>query len=326
MAKYILKRLLLIIPVVIAVCILAFTIMYLAPGDPATIILGATAPEADLIALRDRLGINDPYIIQLGRYLYQVFFEFDFGDSYITGTSIAAELLARLPRTLFLDVVSIAISMIFGIALGINAAVHQNKFADFFSMVIALIGVSMPGFWFALMLVLIFSRYLNILPSHGMGGIEFWIMPIAAAAFQSVASQARQARSSMLEVLSADYIVMAKAKGVSHRNIVLRHALPNAMIPMITVAGMDFGRMLGGALVIETVFSIPGIGQYLVSGINNRDYPVVQGSIIFLAVCFSLIMLVSDLVIAYVDPRIRSQFIERKTRASRRRKNINAET
>lgn len=314
MGKYIIKRILMMIPVVFFVCILVFTIMYFTPGDPAAIILGSNATEIQLEELRESMGLNDPYIVRLGRYLYQIFLKFDFGDSYITGTSVTSELLARLPRTLLLDLIAIVISVGVGIPLGITAAVNQNKAGDYISMFIALLCVSMPAFWFALVLVLIFSNTLHLLPSHGMGGIEYWILPIISCSFQGVAAQARQARSSMLEVIHSDYVVMAKAKGVKKRDVIYKHALPNALIPMITIAGSDFGRMLGGTLVIETVFSIPGVGYYIVNAVNNRDYPVVQGGVIVLAVCFSIIMLIADLFMAYVDPRIRSQFAAGKRR------------
>ncbi|MCC8104067.1 MAG: ABC transporter permease [Clostridiales bacterium] len=308
MKKFVLKRLLWMIPTVLGVCILTFTIMYFAPGDPASIILGTTATDAQLEELRESMGLNQPYLIRLGSYLSQVFLHFDFGTSYTTGVSVVSELMERLPRTLFLGVLSIVVSVVLGIPIGIYAATHQNKASDYISMTIALLGSAIPGFWFALVLVLIFSYRLNWFPAYGIGGISYWILPIVSNSFMAVGLQARQARSSMLEVIHSDYIVMAKAKGVQQRDVIYKHALPNALIPMITTAGSQFANSLAGGLLVEKIFSIPGVGNYLVNAVNNRDYPVVQGSIIILAISFSIIMLLTDLVMAAVDPNIKSQF------------------
>lgn len=317
MSKYILKRLLLMIPVIIGVVILVFTIMYLAPGDPAQVILGNNATDEALNNLREEMGLNDPYIVQLGRYMYKVFIRFDLGESLITGIPIMQEIITRFPRTLLLAATSITLAVILGVIVGVNAAVHQNSIADYGSMALAMIGVAMPGFWLALLLVLLFSYKLEILPAFGMGGVLYWIMPIVSNTIASMASMARQTRSSMLEVVNSDYIIMAKAKGLSTRKVIYLHALPNALIPVITIAGQLFGTMLGGALITETIFSIPGIGVYMVTAVNNRDYTVVQGGVIVLAIAFSALMLISDLVIAAVDPRIKAQFAGSGKRSKR---------
>jgi len=307
MGKYILKRILLIIPVVLGVVILVFVIMHMTPGDPARVILGDGAPDAAVNELRDQMGLNDPFIVQLGRYLRDVFIRFDFGRSYVTKISVTHELLTRFPKTLLLAFTSVALSLILGIPIGVNAAVHQNKLPDYGSMALVLIGTAMPGFWLALVMLMVFSYKLNWLPAYGMNGIEYWVMPIISLAFAGVATMARQMRSGMLEVINSDYITMARSKGLKARKVIYRHALPNALIPVITVAGMSFGSMLGGALITEVIFSIPGVGIYMVTGVNNRDYTVVQGGVIFLAVAFTLLMLICDLVMAAVDPRIRAQ-------------------
>lgn len=307
MIKYIIKRLLLIIPIILGATILVFTIMYFTPGDPAEIILGTDAGRDAIMALRDKMGLNDPYIIRLGRYIVSLC-HLDFGDSYMTGLPIFQELMERIPNTLKLSMISILVGVLAGVPLGVNAAVHHGRWQDFLSMIIALLGVSMPGFWLALMLVVIFSVKLNVLPPFGMGGLKYWIMPVMSNCFNGLATQARQSRSSMLDVLYSDYIVMARAKGLPEKEVIWKHALPNAMIPIITVIGGALGHALGGGLVIETVFGIPGVGYYMTTAINQRDYIVVQGCVVILGVVFSLMMLLTDLLLAAVDPRIKAQF------------------
>ena len=317
MLKYILKRILLMIPVILGVVILVFTLMQLTPGDPAQVILGPTATSEQINELRNEMGLNDPYIVQLGRYLYQVFLKGDFGTSYISNISLTTELMQRFPKTLIFAVAGMVLSLGIGIPLGVNAAVKQNSLADYGSMTLALIGTSMPGFWFALVLILLFSAKLGWLPAYGTGGLKYWILPIASTAFAGITTMARQVRSGMLEVINSDYITMAKSKGVSKKNVIYRHALPNALIPVITVAGMSFGSSLGGTLIAETIFSIPGVGVYIVNAVNNRDYPVVQGGVILLAVAFSLIMLACDLLMAAIDPRIKAQITGGKKRGKK---------
>jgi peptide/nickel transport system permease protein len=307
MGKYIVKRILLMIPVVLGVTILVFSLMQLAPGDPAEVILGPTATPEQLYEMRQSMGLNDPYIVQLGRYLRDVFLHFDFGTSYVTNISIAKELIARFPYTLVFAVSGMILSLVIGIPLGVTAAVHQNSIIDYGSMALALVGTSLPGFWFALILILLFNAQLHWLPAYGVGGIEYWILPIASTAFAGVTTMARQMRSGMLEVIHSDYITMAKAKGVKRHDVVYRHALPNALIPVITVASMSFGTSLGGTLIAETIFSIPGVGVYIINAVDNRDYPAVEGGVILLAVTFSIIMLLTDLLIAAVDPRVKAQ-------------------
>ena len=318
MGKYILKRILLMIPVILGVVILVFTLMQLTPGDPAEVILGTTATSEQIEELRGELGLNDPYIVQLLRYMKEVFIQFDFGTSYISKVSISAELATRYPYTLVFAVAGMVLSLGIGIPLGVNAAVHQNSIADYGTMAIALIGTSLPGFWFALVLILLFSSKLGWLPAYGVGGIQFWIMPIISTAFAGITTMARQMRSGMMEVIHSDYITMAKSKGVKKKAVIYKHALPNALIPVITVASMSFGTSLGGTLIAETIFAIPGVGVYIVNAVNNRDYPVVQGGVIVLAITFSIIMLLCDLVIAAVDPRVKAQITGGKKRGKKK--------
>ena len=308
MGKYIGKRLLLMIPVVIGVAITIFTIMYFVPGDPAQIILGTSATEADLAAKRTELGLDQPYLVRLGTYLSDIFLHGNFGKSYINNTPITQELLGRLPRTLLLGVISIAIALLVGVPLGISAAVHQGSWMDNICMFIALVGVSMPTFWVALMLVILFALKLGWLPAMGIGGIQYYILPCIANSFGGIATQARQARSSMLEVIRQDYIRTARAKGVPEKTVIRKHALKNALIPVVTVIGLQFGSLLGGATLTETVFAWPGVGRLVVDSIKSKDAPMVLGCIVMLTITFSVINLIVDLLYAYIDPRIKAQY------------------
>ena len=313
MARYIIKRLLLMIPVLLGVTILIFTIMYFAKGDPAQMMLGSNATPESIEAKREELGLNDPYIVRLGRYMRDVFLHFDFGKSYINGRSVAGDILSKIPNTFTIALLSVALALLIGIPLGVIAATHQNKLADRISMIISFIGVSMPGFWVALLLLIVFALNLRWFPVNGTkaGAISF-VLPCIACALNGVASLARQTRSSMLEVIRSDYVVTARAKGQSERKVIYSHALRNALIPIITSAGGIFGSLMGGALVIETVFGIPGLGMYMVSSINNRDYPCIQGGVICIAIAFGFLMLFIDLIYAFVDPRIKAQYAEKK--------------
>ena len=318
MWKYIVKRLLWMIPVLLGISIVIFTIMYFCPGDPASAILGNGATPAAIAEKRAEMGLDEPYLVRLGNYLSQVFLHFDLGTSYFQNQPVMSGILYRLPYTFAIAAISMLLQILIGTPLGITAAVHQNGIADRICMIVALGGVSIPGFWLAMMLV--FSVQLGWLPPYGVGGIEYLILPCIANAFAGIASQARQTRSSMLEVIRSDYIVTARAKGLSEREILYKHALPNALIPIITVVGNGMGMMLGGTVVIESVFSIPGIGMYTTQAINNRDYPIVMGGVLFLGAVFSLIMLLVDVIYAFVDPRIKAQYEGQQSIFRRRRK------
>ena len=311
MIFYILKRLLWMIPVVLGVTVLVFTLMYFVPGDPAQMMLPDDATEVEIQEMREYLGLDRSYVYRLFTYIENAFLRGDFGNSYYYKTPVMPALFDRLPRTLLMAVMNMVLSLGIGIPLGVTAAVHQNGPLDTGCMILALVGVSMPNFWLALMLVLLFSVNLGWLPPTGYESFSNYILPALAGSMGGIASQARQARSAMLEVIRSDYITTARAKGVAERKVIYRHALPNALIPIITIAGTSFGVMLGGTLILETIFSIPGVGSYLITGVNSRDYPVIQGGVIFLAIVFSIMMLIVDLVYAFVDPRIKAQY-ERK--------------
>lgn len=307
MSKYVSKRLLLIIPVLLGVAILIFSLMYVTPGDPIRMML-AGASEAQVQEMREMYGLNDSYFEQLIRFLKGTFLELDMGISYFSGLPVFDELLTRLPHTTILALSCMLAQLVLGIPLGVSAAVHQNKWQDNVVMSLAMLGVSVPEFCFAQLLILIFSLSLGWLTSYGVANWYDYILPIVAAAVPTLGGVARITRSQMLEVIRSDYCTTARMKGVKERTILYKHALPNALIPVLTNIGMSFGKALGGTVVIETVFSIPGIGYYLVNAIGNRDYPVVRGAVLMLAVLFSVVMLVMDLVYAFIDPRIKAMY------------------
>lgn len=317
MGKYLIKRILWLIPVILGVAILIFTIMYFVPGDPAAIILGTSATQQDIEALRESMGLNEPYIVQLGSFLKQTFLEFDLGTSYVNGVSVSKSLMERLPQTAIIAVISCLMQIIIGIPLGVTAAVHHNKWQDRVSVVAAMIGISIPNFWLAYMLILLFSYNLGWLPAFGTDSWMSYIMPCFCAALAGMANEVRYTRTYMLEQIRSDYVVTARAKGLPERTIRYGHALPNTLIPLITGIGGSLGAALGGTVIIENVFSIPGIGQYMVNAIGNRDYPVVRGGVVILSILFSIIMLLVDIAYSFIDPRIKSQYIKSSSKKNK---------
>lgn len=308
MLKYVAKRLLMMIPVLLGVMVIVFTINYLTPGDPARMILGDGATPEALAQVTEELGLNDPYLVQLGRYMGNVVFKLDLGTSYMTGKPVFTEIAERFPTTVKLAILSVSISVIIGVSAGIISATKQYSIFDRIATSVSLLGVSMPTFWAGLMAVLIFSVKLGWLPASGSYGPEYWVLPAFTLGLHSSATVMRMTRSSMLEVIRADYIRTARAKGQKESLVIVAHALKNAMIPVVTVIGMQFGGLLGGSLLIETVFAIPGLGKYVIDSISTRNYPVVQGGVLLLAISFSLVNLLVDLLYAYLDPRIKAQY------------------
>lgn len=316
MIRYIVKRILLMIPVIIGVTWLIFTIMYFTPGDPAQIILGSEVSTEVLEAKREELGLNKSYVERFAEYAKDVYFHLDFGESYMNGKPVIEDILQRFPYTLRVASASVCLALLIGIPLGVIAAVNQYSWKDNASMLLALVGISMPGFWVGQMLSLLFALKLGILPASGVEGAASYVLPCLAIGLTGCASIARQTRSAMLEVIRQDYIVTARAKGIAGSKVVFVHGLRNALIPVATQAGTSFGTQLGGAIVAESVFSIPGIGTYMMNAISSRDYPAIQGAVIFVAVVFSLVMLLVDLVYAFIDPRIKAQYAGKKRKRS----------
>lgn len=307
MHKYILKRLLLLVPVLLGVSFLVFTIMSFTPGDPAQLILGESAPEAAVAALREQMGLNDNFFMQYARFVGKAITG-DFGRSYTSGREVFGEIFARFPNTLILAVVGVIIAVLIGIPVGIISATRQYSFLDSASMILALLGVSMPNFWLGLMLVLTFSVGLGVLPSGGFNGLSSIILPAITLGTGAAAIITRMTRSSMLEVIRQDYIRTARAKGLGEKKVVNKHALKNALIPVITVVGLQFGYLLGGAVLTETVYSWPGVGRLMVEAIRQKDTPTVLAAVVFLAAAFSVVNLLVDILYGYVDPRIKSQY------------------
>jgi peptide/nickel transport system permease protein len=311
MTNYIIRRLLLAIPTLIGVSFLVFWSIRLVPGDPAIALAGELATPELTQRVRENLGLDQPVPIQYARYLGRIV-QGDLGRSIRSGLPVLEEIQIRLPRTLTLATASLIVSSIIGIAIGVTAARRPNSWFDGISMVFALLGVSMPIFWLGLMLMILFSVQLPqilglsgpLLPPTGSGTWQHLVMPVTALAASSMAIQARMTRACMLEVLRQDYIRTARAKGQHERRVIYGHALRNAMLPIVTIIGLQFGTLLGGAVLTETVFAWPGIGRLLVDAIGYRDYPVIQGVVLVIAVGFVLTNLVVDILYAYLDPRI----------------------
>ncbi|MCQ4922712.1 nickel ABC transporter permease [Tissierella carlieri] len=307
MHKYIIRRLLLLIPVMLGVTFLVFTIMYFTPGDPAKLILGESAQPEQVEALREEMGLNDSFIVQYFRFITKALTG-DFGRSYSTKKPVFDEVFARFPATLKLTVAAMIIAVIIGIPVGIISATKQYSALDSISMIGALIGVSMPVFWLGLMLILVFSVKLRVLPSSGSDTLLHLILPAFSLGVGSAAIITRMTRSSMLEVIRQDYIRTARSKGVAEKKVINKHALKNALIPVVTVIGLQFGGLLGGAVLTESVFSWPGLGRLMVDAIKQKDSPTVLASVVFISVTFSVVNLLVDMLYAFIDPRIKSQY------------------
>ena len=311
MVRFIIKRLLLMIPILLCITFLVSVFIELAPGDPVRLIAGAIALEEDVERIREELGLDKPLMVRYGEYIWNLV-QGDFGNSYITRTPIWPDIMARFPYTLALATMSIILAALIGIPLGIYAATHQYSWKDNASIFGSLICVSMPSFWFALLLAQVFAVRFRILPVAGVQSWQGFILPVLSLALGYAAGLARQTRSNMLEVIRQDFITTARAKGQSERVIRYKHALKNACIPLVLVIGSMFGMALGGALIAEVVFSVPGLGQYTLTGLINRDHGVIRSSVLFLSIIFCFVMLLIDIAFAFVDPRIRSQFTKRR--------------
>ncbi|MBS5605075.1 MULTISPECIES: nickel ABC transporter permease [Enterocloster] len=308
MLKYIIRRIIAMIPVVIGITFLVFMIMQLAPGDPVQMILGDNASPEAVEAMRDEMGLNDNVLVQYGRYLVNLV-QGDMGTSYVNKRPVADEVFSRVPATFKLAAVAAVVSIVIAIPLGILAAIKQNTLFDHSSMVVSLIGISMPAFWLALMLMLLFSLKLGWLPAQGAkDGWKSYVLPSIAIGFMQMAAIARTTRSSMLETIRQDYIRTARSKGITEREVIFHHSFRNALIPTVTIVGVQLGGLLGGAVLTETVFAWPGLGRLVVQAVNGRDVPVVLGCIVVLSVGFSIVNLVVDLLYGFIDPRVRSMY------------------
>ncbi len=308
MLRYIIRRVLFLIPVLLGVAFCVFTLLYLTPGDPARMVLGDMATDEAIKEFRDKEGLNDPYLVQFGNYVWKAI-NGDIGRSYSSRRPVMKELLTAFPYTLKLSAFAMIIAILIGIPCGIISAIKQYSWFDTITMIFAMVGLSMPVFWLGLLLILLFSVHLRWLPSSGFSTFKAMILPSVALAAQSISMVTRMTRSSMLEVVRADYIRTARAKGQKESVVIWVHALRNALIPVVTLCGLQFGSLLSGAILTETVFAVPGVGQLMIRAIMARDYPMVQGGVLFVAIAFSIVNLLVDLLYAYIDPRIKADLV-----------------
>ncbi len=302
--NYLAKRLLSVIPVLLLASVVVFMIIHLIPGDPAELLAGPGVPDSEIQMIRENMGLDkslpEQYLVWLSKLVRG-----DFGESLVYGQPIMPLVMKRFYNTFLLTLAGIIFSVALGIPLGMAAAIKQNSLLDVLVMGVSILGISMPIFWSGLLLILLFSVELEIFPATGIGGFSHLVLPAVAIGANSMAIIARMTRSSMLEVLRQDYILSAEARGVPTFVIIIKHAFKNALIPIITIIAIQFGYLLGGAVITETVFVYPGLGRLLVDAISRRDYPVVQACILLIAVMFILINIIVDILYTYIDPKIR---------------------
>ena len=309
--RYVIKRLLVLIPVLIGVTFIVFFIMNLTPGNPGRNMLGPLATQEQVDAINEQLGYNQPYFVRYFNYIKDIVLHFDFGDSYATGKPVIDQIISKFPYTLRIAVGSVLISSVIGIVLGVISAVKQYTLIDNTVTVLALIVSVMPSYWIGMLFILLFSITLGWLPPNGFTGFENYILPVATVSLNTAGPMMRMTRSVMLEELRQDYVKTIRAKGAKENTVIYSHALKNAMMPLITRIGTQFAAMMGGSVITETVFNIPGIGSYIISSINAKDIPAVMTCTLFFAALYCIIMLIMDIVYAYIDPRIREKYTRR---------------
>jgi len=308
MHRYIAKRLLMLIPVLICVSFVIFFIMDLAPGDPALIIAGDQATDEMIEKVKEDYGFNDPLLVRYANYMKGLV-KGDLGTSYVSKKDVWATYCQRFPATAKLSVAAIVVSLVLSLTLGVYSAVNQNTWKDNVSVVLALLGLSMPQFWLGLLLIIAFALNLGWFPSGGDTGTwKCLVLPAITIGTNNAALMTRTTRSSMLDVIRQDYLCTARAKGVSEKRVINHHALRNALIPIITIAGVQFAYILGGAVLVETVFAWPGVGRLIVDSINMRDIPMVTGCVVITTMIVCIVQLLVDILYAYVDPRIKAQY------------------
>ena len=303
MFAYIIRRILQLIPVLLLISLLVFLMLHFIPGDPAVIVAGLEAPIEVVESIRVELGLDKPLHVQYMVFLGKIL-KADLGTSIRTGSPVAQEIAGRFPYTLAIAFWATLLATLVGMTTGVIAAVNHNRFWDNATMVLTLLAISTPSYWLGLMLMLLFALYLGLLPSFGVSTPLHFIMPVITLGTQSAGLIARMTRSAMLDVLSQDYVRTARAKGLREINVILKHGLKNALLPVVTIVGLRFGGLLAGTVLVESVFAIPGIGRMMVDGVLNRDYPMVQGSVLIIAARFVIINMLVDVLYALIDPRI----------------------
>ena len=307
MYRYFFKRILLLIPVLIGVTFIIFALMNIAPGNPGRAILGVTATEDAVVQFNKNVGYYDPFFVRYGKFALGLL-KLDLGTSYSSGTSVLSNIIGRFPTTFYIAFYSMLFAVGIGVPLGVLSAVKQYSALDNVSRVIAITLAAIPFFWLGLMMIYWFSLKLGWFPSYGITSWKNFVMPTVALGIPYAARQLRMTRSCMLETIRMDYIRTARAKGAEEKTVVMRHAFKNALMPIITMIGMQFGGLLGGAIVTESVFSMPGLGTYLVTAIRAKDVPAVLGTTVVLAVLFCLVMMFVDFLYAVIDPRIKAKY------------------
>jgi peptide/nickel transport system permease protein len=316
MSKYFLNRFISMIFVLLAAIILVFTLMEFSPGDPVRLMMGEGATEMELAALREKRGLERSYFERLGSFIWGMVHG-NLGESYRSSIPVFDEIISRYPITLKLTFGSVLLGIIIGVPVGIISATKQYSIFDRIFTGISLFGVSAPSFWIAMLLVLIFSVKLGWFPPTGTYSFEYWVLPVATMGLQTSASIMRMTRSSILEVVRQDYIRTARAKGQSEQKIIWKHILPNALIPILTTIGINICSFLGGSVLVETVFAMPGIGKYILDCVNFKDYPCVLGGIVWISLNCVVVTFIIDMLYAVVDPRIKSAYVSKKTQVSK---------
>lgn len=308
MLKYVLKNLLLVIPTMLGVIIIVFTINQFTPGDPVVLLLGADYTEEQYAEKQEELGLDKPYFVQLWNYLKGIVTKLDLGTSYSTKRPVSTEIGSRIWTSIKLGLMGIVLVVVIGIPIGILSATKQRSALDYTVTFLSLIFTSVPNFWFALMTIIVFSLRLGWFPASGLNRPSAYILPVIAIAITSITQVIRQTRSSMLEVVRQDYIQTARAKGLAERKIIYKHALRNALIPVVTLVGMQFGTVFAGSPVIEAIFNIPGMGTLLLTAINGKDYPCIQGIVLVLSAIVCVVNVLIDVLYGFLDPRIKAQY------------------
>lgn len=308
MIRYVVKRFLMLIPLVLCITFVVYGLMSLAPGDPASIMLPSNAPQEQKDALNHKLGYDRPFLVKYADFVYNLVFKGDFGISYRTQQPIINEFKTRLPISITLAFTSLTLAACIGIPLGVLSAVKQYSLLDTIPSVMALTLSAVPSFWFGMMLIYFLAYKLGLFPSYGMGGIEHWVLPTLTIAVVYAAEILRYTRSSMLETIRADYVRTARAKGVAERTVIWKHAMKNGLLPVITLLGSSFGAQIGGAIVTENLFNLPGLGTLTLVSINMRDTPTVVATSVIFATLYNIILILVDLMYAFIDPRIKAKY------------------
>ena len=317
MIRFIVKRILWMIPTVLGVLLIIFTINELMPGDPASAALGTNYTEELYQQKREEMGLNRPFLTRYADYVVGFFTEFDLGTSYSSLRPVRTLILERIWVSIKLGLLGSVITVVFGILIGVISAVKQYSVLDYIITVLATFFASMPGFWLALMGIIIFAQELNWLPAAGLSSWKHYIMPVICIGITPIALVVRMTRTSMLDVIRQDYIRTARAKGLKERTVIYRHALRNALIPVITVIGMQLATIFGGAIIVESIYSIPGMGVLLLTAINSRDYTTIQGTVLVLSLAVCVINLLVDIAYAMADPRIKAQYVRVKKKKAK---------